>query len=245
MKRLLRSLVGGPATIGLTGAISPVVSALSFVDEKAPDPLIHLWAVSCLKVAGVRTEAQGLGNLPQGNFVLAVNHISHFDALVLFAHIRRHMRFVAKQELAKIPVFGPALKRAGNVFVERTGSQKDKSVMAEAVVAVRDRVSIVFFAEGTRSEDGLLRPFKKGAAVMAIEAQVPVVPAAIWGTHQILKKGSLVVHPHPAALVIGSPLETAGLTLDDRDSLTTAAHAAVSSSLERAKGIVGELAASG
>lgn len=241
MRKLLRSLVGGPATIGLTGAFSPVVSALSLVDEKAPDPLLWVWARSCLLASGVRTEAEGLSNLPQGNFVLAVNHISHFDSLVLFAHIRRHMRFVAKQELSKIPVFGAALRRAGNVFVERTGSEKDKAVMAEAVSAVRERVSIVFFAEGTRSEDGELRAFKKGAAVMAIEAQVPLVPAAVWGTHEILKKGSLVVHPSPAALVIGSPLETAGLTLDDRDSLTTAAHAAVSTSLERAKQLVGQM----
>lgn len=243
MKKLLRSLVGGPATVGITGALSPVVSALSLIDEKAPDPLLWVWARSCLLAAGVPTQAEGVANLPSGNFVLAVNHISHFDSLVLFAHIRRHMRFVAKQELSKIPVFGPALKRAGNVFVERTGSEKDKAVMAEAVSAVRERVSIVFFAEGTRSEDGGLRPFKKGAAVMAIEAQVPLVPAAVWGTHEILKKGSLVVHPHPAALVIGSPLETAGLTLDDRDSLTTAAHAAVSTSLERAKQLVAGMGA--
>ena len=68
-----------------------------------------------------------------------------------------------------------------------------------------------------------------------------VVPAAIWGTHQILRKGSLVVHPHPAALVIGAPLETEGLSRDDRDSLTTAAFASVSSSLERAKTLVSDL----
>jgi 1-acyl-sn-glycerol-3-phosphate acyltransferase len=241
MRRLIRSLVAGPATIGITGAVSPLVSALTLVDEKAPDPLIHLWARSCLLAAGVKTRAEGLEHLPEGNFVLAVNHISHFDALVLFSHIRRHMRFVAKQELAKIPVFGAALKRAGNVFVERSGSDKDKATMAEAVAAVRERVSIVFFAEGTRSEDGALRAFKKGAAVMAIEAQVPLVPAAVWGTHQILKKGSLVVHPHPAALVVGAPLETAGLTVEDREGLTTAAHAAVSASLGRAKQLVEEL----
>jgi 1-acyl-sn-glycerol-3-phosphate acyltransferase len=234
-------MVGGPAVIGITGALSPVVSALTFADEKAPDPLLNLWARTCLRAAGVRHEARGVENLPPGNFVLAVNHISHFDALVLFAHIRRHMRFVAKQELSKIPVFGPALKRAGNVFVERTGGEKDKAVMADAAQAVRERVSIVFFAEGTRSEDGVLRPFKKGAAVMAIEAGVPLVPAAVWGTHEILKKGSMVVHPSPAALVIGSPIDTADLTLDDRDTLTTAAHAAVATALEEAKQLVAGL----
>jgi 1-acyl-sn-glycerol-3-phosphate acyltransferase len=76
---------------------------------------------------------------------------------------------------------------------------------------------------------------------MAIEAGVPLVPAAIWGTHEILKKGSMVVHPSPAALVIGSPIETAGLSLDDRDSLTTAAHASVAASLEQARVLVGAI----
>lgn len=241
MKKVIRSVLGGPAAVGLTGFFSPVVSALSFVDPKAIDPVLYVWARSCLAASGVRTQAKGVENLPSGNFVLAVNHISHFDALVLFAHIRRHMRFVAKQELGRIPVFGAALRRAGNVFVERTGAEKDKAVMAEAAQAVRERVSIVFFAEGTRSDDGELRPFKKGAAVMGIEAQVPVVPAAIWGTHQILRKGSLVVHPHPAALVVGEPLSTAGLTIDDRDTLTLAAHSSVTALLAQAKELVREV----
>src|SRR5581483_10544480 len=125
------------------------------------------WASSMLRVAGVRTAAAGLERLPAGNFVLAVNHQSHFDALVLFKHIHRHMRFVAKAELAKIPVFGYALKRAGNVFVDRSGGTRDKKKLNTAVERVRDKTSIVFFAEGTRSEDGVLKPFKKGAAIFA------------------------------------------------------------------------------
>ncbi len=212
---------------GLTGMLSPVVSALTFVDEAAADPAIYLWASSVLAVSGVKTAVRGLENLPAGNFVLAVNHQSHFDALVLFRHIRRHLRFVAKAELAKIPIFGAALKRAGNVFVDRSGGSRDKSKLNDAVERVRSTTSIVFFAEGTRSDDGVLKPFKKGAAVFAIDAQVPLVPAAIAGTHEILAKGSIAVRPRPAALCIGVPLETTGLTHDDRESLTLKAHASV------------------
>ena len=132
MKEVLRTVFAGSAAFGLTGALSPVVSLLTFVNEEAPDPVIHFWARSVLKATGVTTRCEGLENLPAGNFVLAVNHQSHFDGLVLFNHIHRHMRFVAKMELSKIPVFGAALKRAGNVFVDRSSSGKDRAVLDAA-----------------------------------------------------------------------------------------------------------------
>ena len=111
----------------------------------------------------------------------------------------------------------------------------------DAATAVRDRVSIVFFAEGTRSDDGILRPFKKGAAAMAIEAGVPLVPAAIAGTHRILEKGSVIIRPRPSALIIGEPLTTTGLTAGDRDELTLKAHAAVAKMLEQGNELVAEM----
>jgi len=231
-------MVSGVGVIGLTGTISPVVSALTFLDERAPDPAIHLWADTVLKISGVRTECRGLENLPAGNFVLCLNHQSNFDAMVLFRHVRRHIRFVAKMQLRRVPVFGYALERAGNVFVDRSGGEADKQKLREAAVAVRDRVSVAFFAEGTRSDDGVLRPFKKGAAVMAIEAKVPLVPAAIAGTHEILPKGTVAIRPKPAALVIGKPIDTTALTHDDRDRLTQQAHDAVAALLAEGNAII-------
>jgi 1-acyl-sn-glycerol-3-phosphate acyltransferase len=242
---LLRTAVSGAAAVGITGTLSPVVSALSFIDERAPDGAIHLWADSILRASGVRTECRGLERLPAGNFVLCANHQSNFDALVLFRHIRRHMRYVAKTQLQRIPIFGPALKRAGNIFVDRTGGEGDKQKLREAATAVRERVSVVFFAEGTRSEDGVLRPFKKGAAVMAIEAGVPLVPAAIAGTHRILEKGSKLIRPRPAALIIGAPIDTSGMTAADREALTQRAHDAVAKLLEEGNRLVAEMERAG
>lgn len=238
---LIRTAFSGAAAVGITGSLSLVVSALSFVDEHAPDPAIHLWADSILKASGVRTVCHGLENLPAGNFVLCANHQSNFDALVLFRHIRRHFRYVAKKELLKVPLLGPALRRAGNIFVERTGGDADKQKLNEAARAVRERVSVVFFAEGTRSDDGILRPFKKGAALMAIDAQVPLIPVAIAGTHRILEKGSMAIHPRPAALMIGKPLDTTGLTTEAREELTQRAHDAVAKLLEEGNRIVAEM----
>lgn len=244
-KELLRTAFSGAAAVGITGTLSTVVSALSFVDERAPDQAIWLWADSILRASGVRTTCRGLENLPPGNFVLCANHQSNFDALVLFRHIRRHFRYVAKAQLQKIPIFGPALRRAGNIFVDRTGGDGDKQKLHDAATAVRERVSVVFFAEGTRSDDGVLRPFKKGAAVMAIEAQVPLIPVAIAGTHRILEKGSKVIRPRPAALIIGTPIETKGLTAADREALTQRAHDAVAKLLEEGNALVAELERAG
>jgi len=238
VRQLLRTAVSGASVVGLTGGVSAVVAALSFIDERAPDPAIHLWADSLLRISGVRTACRGLENLPTGNFVLCVNHQSNFDALVVFRHIRRHVRFVAKQQLRRVPVFGYALERAGNVFVDRTGGEGDKQKLREAADAVKNRVSVVFFAEGTRSDDGVLKPFKKGAAIMALEAQVPLVPAAIGGTWQILPKGTVAIRAKPAALVIGQPLETRGLGLDARESLTLRAHDEVAKLLVEANALL-------
>lgn len=237
----LRSFLSGPCVVGLTGFFSPVVLGLSLYDENSADAALHLWAKSTLKVAGVNTVARGLEKLPRENFVLAVNHQSHFDALVLFRHIRRHLRFVAKRELAEVPVFGTALKKAGNVMVDRKGGQGDRQLLNDAIVAVRERVSICFFAEGTRSDDGVLKPFKKGAAVFAIQAGVPLVPAALAGTHAILSKGSLKVQAKPAALLIGAPIDTRALTIDDRDALTEQAHAQVAKMLEEGNQLIANM----
>lgn len=235
---IARTAFAGAATLGITGVFSPVVSLLSFIDERAPDAAIYAWADSILRASGVKTQCVGLENLPTSNFVLCANHQSNFDPLVLFRHIRRHLRYVAKAELLTVPVLGPALRRAGNIFVDRTGGESDKNKLHEAAADVRNRVSVVFFAEGTRSDDGVLRAFKKGAATMAIEAKVPLVPAAIAGTHRILQKGSAMIHPEPAALLIGEPLMTEGVAFDEREVLTQKAHDSVAALLEQGNALV-------
>ncbi len=245
MNRALRTLWAGGATVGLTGMASTAVAFLSFINSRAADPVVFFWADNVLKASGVRSVARGVDRLPAGNFVLVLNHQSNFDVMVLFRHVHRHMRFVAKAQLRKLPVFGFAAEKAGNIFVDRDGGGGDKSKLHEAAKKVREQVSVCFFAEGTRSDDGQLRPFKKGAAIMALEAQVPLVPAAIAGTHRILEKGSAIIHARPAALVVGTPIVTAGLSLDARDELTQRAHDEVRGLLGEANQLVAELETSG
>jgi len=232
------------AAVGSSALVGPVVIALSLSrgrPERA-DPVIRGWCNAVLGAAGVREDVGGLENLPPGTCVLVCNHQSNFDAPFVFARLPKHIRFVAKQELYRIPVFGAAVKAMGNIRVERTGSEGDRKRLEEAIDQVRTRTSILFFAEGTRSTDGRLRAFKKGAAILAIDAQVPLVPVAVSGAHEITPKGGLWVHSgRPLVLRVGKPIPTAGLTRDDRDTLTKQAHDAVAVLLEEGNRRVQEM----
>ncbi|MGQ0504084.1 MAG: lysophospholipid acyltransferase family protein, partial [Myxococcaceae bacterium] len=234
-KYLTSALTYG-AVAGLTATLAPMASLLSLRNPKDADKLIRFYARTILASADVRVDAAGVENVPaEGQFILVANHQSHFDALVILSLVERHLRFVAKSELYKIPIFGPALRLTGNLKVERTGGDKDRETLRQAADEVRNRVSIVFFAEGTRSDDGILRPFKKGAALLARMAQVPLLPFAVAGTKDILPKGGRMVQGEQRVVArIGKPIPTLGRTPDELQALTDEVRAAVAKLLAEA-----------
>jgi len=230
------------AAAASTVLVGPLVVALSFIHEAAPDPLLRLWCNNLLRASGMRIEVQGRERLPAGHAVYVCNHQSNFDPVLVYARLGKHLRFIAKRELFKIPIFGAALRATGMIPVDRTGSERDKEAIARAAHAVRSRVSILFFAEGTRDPEGRLRPFKKGAAILAIQAQVPLVPLCVAGTKDVLPKQRVLVHGgRPVVLLVGESIPTAGMTLDDRDALNHRAHDAVAQLLVQANARVEEM----
>lgn len=235
MKDWLHTVAAGGAILA-TGVFGPAAVAASVVDEHWADPVLNLWARNILAAAGTTVHVRGLERLPPGTCILASNHQSNFDPVVVFACVPKHLRFVAKAELFRIPFFGGWLKRLGNLRVERGGNEKDRQTLEEAVSAVREKVSVMFFPEGTRSVDGQLKPFKKGAALLAIQAQVPLVPMAIAGTREILPTGSRWIRGgRHAALVVGAPIPTVGLGEQDREALTERSRVAVAELLDEAR----------
>jgi 1-acyl-sn-glycerol-3-phosphate acyltransferase len=230
------------AAAASTVVIGPMVVALAFTDERAADPLLRLWCNNLLRAAGVREEVHGLEHLPAGNAVYVCNHQSNFDPVFIYARLGKHLRFLAKAELFKIPFFGAALRATGMIPVDRSGGERDKEAVAKAVEVVQSRSSVVFFAEGTREPNGQLRPFKKGAAVLALQAQVPLVPLAVAGTKDVLRKQSMFVHGgRPTVLMVGEPISTVGMALEERDALTERAHARVAELLAAANSRVEEM----
>ena len=204
----------------------PVILVVALLDRSgsAYYPLARFWARATLKIFGVRVVAQGVERLRSGqDYVLLANHRSHFDSIaVVDALDERETRWVAKQELTKVPLFGYGLKVTGQILVDR----KDN---AQAVQALRANlgkrgVSVVFFAEGARSRDRELAGFKKGGAAFAIDAGLPVVPVAISGSERVLPKHSLVVVPGTIRVAFGDPIATDGMSAADRERLTTLAH---------------------
>jgi len=220
------------AAAASTALLGPLAMLLAFADERAPDPVLRFWCNNLLRAAGVREDVRGLERLPPGHAVYVSNHQSNFDPVFIFPRLGRHLRFIAKRELFRIPIFGAAIRATGMIPVDRTGTDRDREAIAGAVEAVQTRVSLLFFAEGTRDPAGVLRPFKKGAAVLAIQAGVPLVPLAVAGTKDVMTKKHVLIHGgRPVVLSVGEPLSTAGLTMEDRDALTERAHSAVAALL--------------
>ncbi len=194
--------------------------------ERAP----RAWARLLLASAGVTVTVEGTEHLSQTEAqVIVANHQSWFDILALFYVLPVELRFVAKKELFAIPFFGWALRALGHVRLDRGNLQAAIKAYEVASGYIREqRLSVLVFPEGTRSRTGRLQPFKAGPFVLAIQSGAPIVPVYVAGTFGILPKGSIRVRPADVRVLVGPPIPTAGLTLDDRDALRNRAHAEVS-----------------
>jgi 1-acyl-sn-glycerol-3-phosphate acyltransferase len=229
--RLRAYLFSDPLIILSTIFFGSISIAASLFDKKG-DTLMRVarvWAKSLLRVSGVRVTVEGLEHIdPKGSYVFAANHASYMDTPVVLSSIPVQFRFLAKSGLFKIPFLGTHLGQAGHISVPRNDPRASVKTMQTAAEAVRNRgISLLIFPEGGRSHDGIMRPFKEGAAYIAIRAGVPIVPAALIGTHDVLPYGSGTPLPGAVTLRIMKPIETTGVSLKDRHALTERVHADV------------------
>ena len=173
-----------------------------------------------LLLSGIRYEVSGGEHVPSGRAVVfCANHQSNIDPPVLFRALHPRLHVLYKAELSRLPLLGRAMQVGGFVPVDRRDRERSFASITRGAGSLRAGNSFLIFPEGTRSRtDGLL-PFKKGGFIMAIQAQAPVVPVAVSGGRAAMRRGSPLVHPVTMRVRIGPPVETAGLTLDDRDRL--------------------------
>jgi 1-acyl-sn-glycerol-3-phosphate acyltransferase len=216
-------------------------TAIALALAGVPNARIHhlyvLFARLCMRVGATRLLVAGDERIrPQQACVVVANHESNWDSPTVVAALPRLViRFVAKQEIMRIPIFGHALRATGNIRVLRKQTHGDVARI-QAVMERRDPdVSILFFAEGTRSSDGGLHPFKMGAFATALAHGLPVLPVGIAGTRAIWPKGLLRVRRGAAAVEVGEPIPVDGLGLEDRAALRDRTHAAVADLRARAR----------
>jgi 1-acyl-sn-glycerol-3-phosphate acyltransferase len=210
-----------------------VLAILSIPLDGGTGRLFHknarAWAHAVLRVTGVRVKVTGLDRLPRGRaYIYVSNHASLFDIPVVFAGIPDDMRVVYKKELEKIPLFGWGLKMGAYIAVERGRGPRAARSLEVAVEKMRRGASLLLYAEGTRTTDGKLQPFKRGAFNLALRAGVPVVPLTINGTYSILRKRSMVVRPGEAHLILGTPIEPGAIAGREAElDLMTMVHRAI------------------
>jgi 1-acyl-sn-glycerol-3-phosphate acyltransferase len=166
----------------------------------------RLWSPSALCVAGVKADVRTPHGFPEGPAIYASNHESALDVWLLFCAIPRNVRFIAKRELFRIPIFGWYLALARFISVDRRDRAQAVAALRRAGRIIREGTSLIVFPEGTRSVDGTVHPFKKGPFVVAMEAGVPVVPVAISGVAALNPKGRLEIHPGTARVLVGEPV---------------------------------------
>ena len=201
------------------------------------DRVPRLWSRIALWAAGVTLELHGDEQLrlfkPR---VFVSNHVSWYDIFTLLSILPRY-RFVAKAELFKIPLFGPAARRAGTIPIQRENRKAAFQAYEEAAREIRGGASVVVCPEGTRGESYSLRPFKKGPFVLAIAAQTPVVPLVIFGTREVQRKGSFVIRSGTVHVHFLEEIPTTGMDYQDRDVLADECWRRMAVALEQDHGV--------
>jgi len=180
-----------------------------------------IWGKTLSFIFNIKLIVKGNHNLQDRNYIFAANHASLIDIPLLLIAVNRYTVFIAKSELSKIPIFKSILDRAGFIFVDRKNNDSAVKSMNDLMEDIKKIPrSVAIFPEGTRTSDGNLLPFKKGAAIFAINTDIPVIPVAISGTYSWSKKKLFDISQSVISFEFGEPITTENYSFDDRDYLT-------------------------
>src|SRR5205814_3604723 len=164
------------------------------------------WSYLILKTTGVRVSVEGRERVtPAATYIFVVNHQSHYDTPIVFSSLPFQLRIIAKESLARFPVLGWHLKRGAHLFVDRKHPDRG-GILKRWRALVSEGLSLIIYAEGTRSPDGHVSRFKGGSFLLAIQAGLTIVPLAVIGTRQVMPKGRLRTEPADGALGVHDPI---------------------------------------
>ncbi len=170
------------------------------------------WAQVIMRVCGIEIRVRGGEFLDQSHsYIYVTNHASMFDIPAVLATFP-HVRIMFKKELSYVPIWGWSLRWGHHIMVDRAKGSEAMKSLDRAANDIKSGGSVILFAEGTRTRDGKLLPFKRGAFTLAAKSGVPIVPIAINGSFKILPKHSLDIRPSPIELVVEKPIDTLNIT---------------------------------
>jgi len=202
--------------------------------SRNPNPLY--WAgvrgiVCLIRLVGVKIRVVGRERIPAGACLFVANHTSSADAPAVVGAIPRRVAILLKESLFKWPIAGQAFTLAGFIPVKRSETESAIASVEKATQSMRAGQSFLIYPEGTRSPDGRLQTFKKGAAVMAIKAKVPIVPVACSGAHRVMRKRSLRIYPGEILVEFLEPIDPSKYSFEERDALNDRVHDAMAAGL--------------
>jgi 1-acyl-sn-glycerol-3-phosphate acyltransferase len=194
------------------------------------------WSRLILETTGVNVTIDGLERLtPNTTYIFVSNHQSHYDTPVAFSSLPYQIRIIAKASLAGFPVLGWHLKRGGHLFVDRRDPDRT-GILRRWRALVSEGLSLIVYAEGTRSVDGHVARFKAGSFLLAIQAGLPIVPLAVIGTRAVMPKGRLRTEPATVMLVVHDPIQPPAIsapTVHDAKALASRVHDIVADTVDK------------
>ena len=239
MRRLLaplRTLLTCVVGVASTLFFAPLVIVLAHLRPTTPliERCARAWSRAWLWAAGCTLEVTGAKQVDRSrSHVVVANHLSVLDIMVCFLAVPLPIRFLAKKELFSVPLLASAMRSIGIVEVDRAaGSAVHEQVNRQAEELVASGRSLIIYPEGTRSRNGDLRPFKKGAFTMAIAGEIPVLPVTIIGTYEAWPPGKLWVYGGELKAFVDPPIETAGMVRDDTGRLAEEVREVIASRLQ-------------
>lgn len=192
-----------------------------------------IWSRVTCWIAFIRIKIVGRENINKAqSYVFVANHQGAFDIFLIYGFLGHNFKWLMKKSLRKLPLVGKACEAAGHVFVDRSSRNGVLQTIQKAKAKLNNGISTVVFPEGSRTEDGKMHVFKKGAFQLALDLGLPIVPLTINGSYNVLVKGSLLMSPGKMSLTIHPPIITEQMTADDMPELMNQVWQVISSSLE-------------
>ena len=223
---MLRTIFAALVAVMVTIPCAMAVTVVALVKSTSPriDGIIRFWARTIVRAAGIDIQIENAGLLdPDKRYILVSNHYSYFDIPCILAVVPQPIRFMAKASLFKVPLFGGAIGRAGFIPVDR----KDRSTAVKSFDLASRRIqqgnTIVIFPEEGRTSTRTLRPFQRGAFLLALKSKLPVVPIAIDGTYQVFPVGARSVRPGRVTVRLARPIEPTEFSVRDKGALAARA----------------------